>query len=88
MIMVNGMPASDYFGNFISYLEDMIDPLLMTGKVSKYNVWATVKGGGLSGQAQAIKLGIARCLVIHEPQLQAMLDQGLCRMSSSMKTPL
>lgn len=76
IIMVNGMLASEYFDNFLTYMEDMIEPLVRTGRIGKYNVWATATGGGLSGQGQAIKLAIARCLTIHEPQLEAPLTEG------------
>ena len=99
VIMVNGMLASEYFENHLTFIEDMVEPLTRTGRIGKYNVWADVRGGGLSGefgaeccglsitdanllfagQAQAVKLAVARCLVIHEPQLEAGLSEGWFR---------
>jgi ribosomal protein S9 len=47
--MVNGMLASEYFENHLTFIEDMVEPLTRTGSIGKYNVWANVHGGGLSG---------------------------------------
>ncbi|MBI3011161.1 MAG: 30S ribosomal protein S9, partial [Candidatus Omnitrophica bacterium] len=42
-------------------------PLLLTHQLGKYNVMANVEGGGLTGQAGAVRLGIARALVALDP---------------------
>jgi ribosomal protein S9 len=41
-----------------------------------FDVWCTVKGGGISGQAGAIRLGIARALEAFDPQLRPCLSRG------------
>ncbi|HEY8376140.1 MAG TPA: 30S ribosomal protein S9 [Nannocystis sp.] len=51
-------------------------PLLATGSREKYDVWCTAKGGGLSGQAGAIRLGIARALLQIDPEVRATLKSA------------
>jgi len=61
-IIVNEKTLSDYFNNKI--LEDIvISPLNLLNVTNKYKISIKVKGGGKKGQAEAIKLGIARALV-------------------------
>jgi len=53
-------------------------PLLLTETAEKFDVLATVAGGGVSGQAGAVRLGIARALVEYSTELRKPLkDQGL-----------
>jgi len=52
-------------------------PLLLTETADKFDILATVAGGGVSGQAGAIKLGISRALVGYNPELRKRLkDEG------------
>lgn len=61
-ISVNGKAAKDYFCR--DTLDILINrPLNMLGLQDQYSVKATVKGGGISGQAGALQLGIARALL-------------------------
>jgi small subunit ribosomal protein S9 len=61
-ITVNDQPISDYFRR--KTLELIVrQPLELLNQIDSYDVLATVKGGGWSGQAGAIKLGLARCLL-------------------------
>jgi len=61
-VEVNGKPLLDYFKREV--LKMVIEqPLNMTEAIDKYDISATVKGGGLSGQAGALLLGISRGLV-------------------------
>jgi small subunit ribosomal protein S9 len=61
-IIVNGKPLLDYFKR--DTLKMIIEqPLVLTDTIGKYNIIANVKGGGLSGQAGAMRLGIARALL-------------------------
>jgi small subunit ribosomal protein S9 len=48
-------------------------PFEVAGVVGQYDVYATVAGGGLSGQAGAVKHGISKALQLHEPSLRAAL---------------
>ncbi|NOY77318.1 MAG: 30S ribosomal protein S9 [Calditrichaeota bacterium] len=61
-IEVNGKPLLDYFKREV--LKMVIEqPLNMTETIDKYDISANVKGGGLTGQAGALLLGISRALV-------------------------
>lgn len=51
-------------------------PLLVTETADKFDVYATTAGGGVSGQAGAIRLGIARALVEYNAELRARLKQA------------
>ena len=61
-IIVNNCDYNDYFGRDISKMV-MKQPLELLDMTDKYDIYANVKGGGLSGQAGAIRLGIARTLI-------------------------
>ncbi|NOT40586.1 MAG: 30S ribosomal protein S9 [Alphaproteobacteria bacterium] len=50
-------------------------PLVVTNRETQFDVVATVKGGGLSGQAGAVRHGISRALVNYEPELKPLLKQ-------------
>jgi len=66
-LVVNGRPADEYFSphlNAPEYLEKSLkQPFYVTGTVGKYDVKARVRGGGFTGQLEAVRLGIARALV-------------------------
>ena len=51
-------------------------PAELVGRLTQYDVICTVKGGGLSGQAGAVRHGISRALVAREPELRKMLKSG------------
>jgi len=75
-ITVNDRDISEYFG-----LETLIMavkmPLELTGTLGKYDVIATVKGGGVTGQAEAIRHGIARALLeADSTEYRTMLKQA------------
>lgn len=65
-ILVNNRPYDAYFPREALRLA-IRSPLLLTHQLGKYNVMARVEGGGLTGQAGAVKLGIARALVALDP---------------------
>ena len=74
VITINGREIDDYFG--LETLKLIVrQPLVATGTVGKVDVEATVNGGGVSGQAGAIRHGIARALVVldehYRPTLKA-----------------
>ena len=71
-IMVNAKDFSAYFARPV--LQMMLkQPLEKTQRVSQYDVIATVKGGGLSGQAGAVRHGISKALTYYEPELRKVL---------------
>lgn len=71
-ITINGKSLNDYFPQAIHQGEVMA-PLVATETGGSYDVSANVEGGGLTGQAQAVKLGIARSLVDTNPEFRAKL---------------
>jgi len=74
-IAVNDKPLNQYFGRFQDQ-EQAIEPLKLTHNEGRFNLMAVVKGGGITGQAQAIRQGLARALQIVDPELRAMLREA------------
>ena len=61
-IIVNGVDVNEYFPNAILVM-DLKQPLAVTDNLNRFDIDITVNGGGYSGQAGAIRLGIARALL-------------------------
>ena len=74
-IVVNGRPAEDYFP-LSSQRSRFEEPLAATGMESRFTVMVKVGGGGLSGQADAIRHGVARALLAFDPELRSPLRKG------------
>lgn len=74
-VTVNGKSQEQYFGRK-THLLVLNQPFLVSDRVSQYDVICTVKGGGLSGQAGAIRHGISRALENFEPDLRPPLKQA------------
>ncbi len=74
-IVVNNKDLSAYFARKTS---DMVvkQPLEITNTLGSYDVNATVMGGGLSGQAGALKLGISKALIQLDPDLRPVLKKA------------
>ncbi|HID09931.1 MAG TPA: 30S ribosomal protein S9 [Candidatus Latescibacteria bacterium] len=72
---VNGRDMAWYFRRDILMIQ-ILQPLKLTGTSGKFDVLARVKGGGLSGQAGAVRLAIARALVLYDPSLRKPLKQA------------
>jgi small subunit ribosomal protein S9 len=74
-MIINKQPINEYFRR--QTLELIVrQPLEFTGLLEKYDVLAVVDGGGWSGQAGAVKMGIARCLVQFDEKLRKQLRDG------------
>ena len=72
VITINGRDIDDYFG--LDTLKLIVrQPLVTTGTVGKVDIEATVAGGGVSGQAGAIRHGIARALLVVDESYRASL---------------
>jgi small subunit ribosomal protein S9 len=71
-ITVNGKDLEKAFPQSVSR-EDIIKPFIATDTLGKYDVIVNVVGGGITGQAQAIKLGIARALDSINSDIRAKL---------------
>ena len=76
-VLINGRSLSEYFGR-IRHRDSAVFAMKATGRVDKYNVWALAKGGGLTGQAEAMTLAVAKALMVHEPLLKPALRRGEC----------
>jgi small subunit ribosomal protein S9 len=85
VVSVNGRKFEDYFPNDV--LKMVIrQPLALTETTEKFDVVATVDGGGVAGQAGAIRHGIARALCLFNVELRPTLKKaGLLTRDSRMK---
>ena len=71
-VTVNGREQTDYFGRPVLRLV-IAQAFEAANRTNQFDVVATVKGGGLSGQAGAIRHGISRALTLYEPGLRPAL---------------
>ena len=73
-IDVNGRESPVYFARPV--LRMIINqPFVASNRLGQFDVWCTVEGGGLSGQAGAVRHGISRALTYYEPALRPLLKQ-------------
>ncbi|MBY6200135.1 30S ribosomal protein S9 [Maritalea mobilis] len=71
-VVVNGKPMDAYFARPVLQMI-LRQPFTVAGVEDQFDVMATVKGGGLSGQAGAVKHGISKALQLYEPSLRGAL---------------
>ena len=71
-ILVNGREFEEYFTNPLA-TNIVRKPLNLTETEKQFDIYVTVRGGGLSGQAEAIRHGIARALLQYDPDLRSTL---------------
>jgi small subunit ribosomal protein S9 len=84
-IIVNNKPIDEYFK--IESLKGMVKhPLVLTNTLESFDVKSKVVGGGVSGQAGAIRHGITRALILADPDLRKALKKaGFVRRDSRVK---
>ena len=71
-VIVNGKPMNEYFARPV--LQMLLgQPFTVAGVEGEFDVFATVKGGGLSGQAGAVRHGVSKALTLYEPSLRPAL---------------
>ncbi|MBR2994784.1 30S ribosomal protein S9 [Candidatus Saccharibacteria bacterium] len=75
-ITINGKPALEYLSGNKTYLAEITDPLALAGKQKEFDITILVKGGGLAGQVDAIKLAISKALVVNAPDIRPMLKKA------------
>lgn len=74
-IIINKRDMDDYFG--LETLKLIVkQPLVLTDTLGRYNVLVNVSGGGVSGQAGAIRHGVARALLQADPDLRGVLKRA------------
>lgn len=74
-ITVNGKEFAAYFARPVLQMI-LKQPIVAAERVDQYDVIATVAGGGLSGQAGAVRHGISQALTHYEPELRGVLKKG------------
>ena len=74
-IDVNGKPLDEYFGRETSRMV-VRQPLELLDSAESYDIYATVKGGGINGQAGAIRHGITRALIESDETLKPALKEA------------
>ncbi len=74
-IEVNGRDSPIYFARPVLRML-LNQPFVVTDRLGQFDVWCTVNGGGLSGQAGAVRHGISKALTYYEPGLRPVLKHG------------
>ncbi len=74
-IVINDRPLREYFARESDVLCSL-EPLKVVDMESRFNISVRVKGGGMTGQAGAVRLGIARALLKVDPDLRPVLRKG------------
>ena len=75
-VTINDKPAADYLSDNKTLLAEITDPLALVGKQKEFDVTIKVKGGGLAGQVDAIKLAIAKALTAGHGDLRSTLKKA------------
>ncbi|MBQ6127471.1 30S ribosomal protein S9 [Candidatus Saccharibacteria bacterium] len=75
-ITINGKPALEYLSGDKSKLAEITDPLALTQKQKDYDITIVVKGGGLAGQVDAIKLAISKAITLEASDLRPVLKKA------------
>ena len=74
-ITINGRDIDDYFG--LETLKLIVrQPYAVTGTNDKFDIVCTVTGGGVTGQAGAIRHGLSRALLVYDPELRPVLKKA------------
>jgi small subunit ribosomal protein S9 len=74
-IVINGRGLEEYFGRPQDW-GDATAPLELTGNEGRFNISVLVKGGGITGQAQAVRHGVSRALLLAEPEAKLALRRA------------
>lgn len=75
-VTVNGKTIREYFGGRTIHQATLLEPLRLTGTADRFDVSVRVVGGGVSGQAGAIRHGIARALTKVDEELRPALKRA------------
>ena len=74
-VVLNGKALEEYFPAMAQRLR-VLEPLRVASLEGRYDVHATLHGGGTTGQSDALRLGIARALVAIDPELRPLLKRS------------
>ncbi len=75
-VIVNGIPAQQYCDNSKYLLNKLNEPFVVIDQVNKYDISVVVSGGGHDSQIEAIRLGVAKALVVFNPDLKSTLKKA------------
>jgi small subunit ribosomal protein S9 len=75
-VIINGRSGRDYFGGRDLYQIMIGQPLRLTNTAERFNISVRVVGGGVSGQAGAVRHGIARALTVFDAELRPALKRA------------
>jgi small subunit ribosomal protein S9 len=75
-ITINDQPAETYLDGNKSLLAEVTDPLALVGKQKEFDISILVRGGGTSGQVDAIKMAIAKALTSFSADLRSTLKKA------------
>jgi small subunit ribosomal protein S9 len=75
-LTINNKPAAEYLSENKTHLAEITDPLALVSKQKDFDITVTVKGGGVSGQVDAIKLAIAKALTVGFGDLRSVLKKA------------
>nr|YP_009393370.1 ribosomal protein S9 [Symphyocladiella dendroidea]ARW61932.1 ribosomal protein S9 [Symphyocladiella dendroidea] len=85
-LIINGLPGESYLQFSPNYLRISCLPLSILGLNKEYDIYVKAEGGGLTGQADAIRLGLARALCNINPENRIILkSEGLLRRDARSK---
>ncbi|MBI4540324.1 MAG: 30S ribosomal protein S9 [Gemmatimonadetes bacterium] len=73
-LAVNGRALTEYFPRLL-HQKQIEEPLEVTGAQGRFDIQIKVRGGGVSAQAGAIRLGVARALTVHDSELRGTLRE-------------
>lgn len=74
-IIVNDIPFKEYFYGNISFLSVVKQPLALLDKLNEFDIKATIRGGGFTGQVEAMRLGISKALLKIYPDCRTTLKK-------------
>jgi small subunit ribosomal protein S9 len=74
-VVLNGRALEDFFPTMAIRMRVM-EPMQVTQTQNRFDVDATLEGGGVNGQADALRLGIARALIEYDPELRPSLKKA------------
>ncbi len=75
-ITINDKPVSEYFSDNKTHVAEITDPLALVNKQKDFDITVLVKGGGIAGQVDAIKLAIAKALTTGFADLRPTLKKA------------
>jgi small subunit ribosomal protein S9 len=75
--LVNDRQLEEYFAGMSAQIASIKQPLEMTDTAGKYDIYAKVMGGGMTGQADAVRHGIAKTLLTIDPAVRTILKRAL-----------